>query len=87
MGAPPRGVLSAVLWRGAVLAGAGLVVGITAALAAMRLVAGMLVNVSATDPATFAGAALFLMSVALLASYIPARRATRVDPITVLRCE
>jgi ABC-type lipoprotein release transport system permease subunit len=53
----------------------------------MRLVAGMLVNVSATDPATFAGAALFLMSVALLASYIPARRATRVDPITVLRCE
>jgi predicted permease len=87
LGAPPRGVLSAVLWRGAVLAGAGLVVGITAALAAMRLVAGMLVNVSATDPATFAGAALFLMSVALLASYIPARRATRVDPITVLRCE
>jgi putative ABC transport system permease protein len=46
-----------------------------------------LVQVSAADPATFAAVALFLGSVALAASYVPARRATRVDPIASLRCE
>jgi ABC-type lipoprotein release transport system permease subunit len=52
-----------------------------------HLIAGMLVNVSATDPATFAGGALFLAAVAALASYLPARRATKVDPMITLRAE
>jgi putative ABC transport system permease protein len=63
----------------------GLLAGAAAALAAARLVAGILVNVSAADPMIFAGAALFLGLVALAASYLPARRATRVDPSTALR--
>ena len=87
LGAAPGNVVADVLWRGAALTVAGLVVGIAIAMAAMRVVAGMLVNVSATDPATFVGAALFLMAIALLACYLPARRATHVDPMVVLRSE
>ena len=87
LGARPGSVMRDVLWRGAILAMAGLAIGIMVALVAMRLVAGMLVNVSASDPATFAGTAVFLASVAMLACYVPARRATKVDPLTVLRCE
>jgi ABC-type antimicrobial peptide transport system permease subunit len=58
-----------------------------ASLAVTRLIQGMLVHVSATDPITFAGGALFLLAVAALASYLPARRATKVDPMIALRCE
>jgi putative ABC transport system permease protein len=87
LGAQARDVLGMVVRKGMVLTTAGLVVGIAAALAATRLVAAMLVNVSATDPMIFAGAALFLALVALLASYLPARRATKVDPIVALRCQ
>jgi putative ABC transport system permease protein len=56
-------------------------------LAAARIVGGMLVNVSASDPLTFAGAAAFLGLVAGFASYVPALRATRVDPMVALRNE
>ena len=65
----------------------GLFLGIAAALVALRLFRSMLVGVSPTDPLTFAGAALFLLCVASLASYFPARRALRIDPIIALRCQ
>ena len=87
LGAQPRNVLSEVLRRGMILTATGLVVGIAAALAVTPLVASMLVNVSATDLGTFAGCALFLLSIALLASFLPARRATKVDPMVALRCD
>jgi ABC-type antimicrobial peptide transport system permease subunit len=66
---------------------AGLLAGIAAALVVTRLVGSLLIHVSAADPATFIGAILFLASVALLASYLPARRATKVDPMVALRSE
>ncbi len=87
LGARPRKVLADVMWQGAALTLAGLAVGIALSLAGARLVAGMLVGVSANDPATFAGAGIFLTAVALVASYVPARRAARVDPMVALRLE
>jgi predicted permease len=87
LGAQQRDVLGDVLGRGMSLTVAGLAAGIAAALAVTRLAASMLVNVSAADPVAFAGAALYLGLVALLASYLPARRATKVDPMVALRCE
>jgi predicted permease len=87
LGARPGNVLGMVVRKGMVLTVAGLLLGSALALAAGRLVGGMLVNVSADDPKIYAGVGAFLASVALLASYLPARRATRVDPIVALRCE
>ncbi len=87
LGAQPREVLGAVLRQGMKLAAAGLVIGTAAAFALTRLAANMLVKVSAADPATFAAAAAFLAAVALIASYLPAWRATRVDPVVALRWE
>jgi predicted permease len=87
LGAQPMSVLGDVLMRGFGLALAGLAIGTVAASAAMRFVGNMLVNVSASDPWTFAGAAIFLAAVALLASYLPARRATLLNPMTILRSE
>jgi predicted permease len=87
LGAQAPTVLRMVVREGMVLAGAGLLVGLAVAYPAARLVASMLVNVSSTDPVVFLGAPLFLAAVALLASYVPARRATRVSPGQALRCE
>jgi predicted permease len=87
LGARPGDVLGMVIRQGMVLAAGGLAVGLAAALAAARLVRGALINVSPADPLVFAGAAFFLGTVALLACYVPARRATRVDPVTALRCQ
>ena len=87
LGARPRHVLRFVLAWGTRLACLGAAFGIVAALALTRLMKGLLYGVGATDPLTFAGVTLLLLVVALLASYIPAHRATRVDPMIALRCE
>jgi predicted permease len=87
LGAQAPAVVRMVVGEGMVLAGAGILVGLAAALVTGRLVAGMLVSVSGTDPVVFTGAPLFLAGVAFLASYLPARRATRVSPVQALRCE
>jgi putative ABC transport system permease protein len=87
LGAQPRDVLRLVIGHGAKIALAGLAVGIVAALALTRMIASLLYSMSPTDPVTFAAVALLLAVVALAASYIPARRAMRVDPMAALRYE
>ena len=85
MGAQPWNVIAMVVWQGVGLALSGMVVGTLAALAATRMVASMLFGVDASDPVTFVLAALFLSSVAVLATWLPAFRATRIDPLTAMR--
>ena len=87
LGARPNDVLRAILRRGITLTAIGLTAGIAISLAATRLVASQLVDVGAADLRAFAGAAVFLTLVSLLASYVPARRATRIDPVTALHSE
>jgi putative ABC transport system permease protein len=87
IGARPNDVVRLMLSEGGRLAIVGVVAGSVVALAAARLIRGLLFEVSATDPLTFAAVAAGLLVVALLASYIPARRATRVDPVIALRGE
>ena len=87
LGAQRGNILSLVLGEGARMAAFGVVIGIGASLAVTRLMSSLLFGVSATDPLTFAGVAILLSGVALLASYIPARRAMHVDPLVALRYE
>jgi len=84
-GAQPRDLLLLILEQGMRLALVGLAIGLVAALPVSRLMSSLLYNLSATDPTTFAAVALLLAAVALLACYVPARRATRVDPVVALR--
>jgi putative ABC transport system permease protein len=87
IGARPSDVVRMVLGEGGRLAIAGVVIGTAMAIAVARLIRGLLFEVSATDPLTLTGVAVGLLGIALLASYIPARRATRVDPMIALRGE
>jgi predicted permease len=87
LGAQSGNILRLVLGEGARMAAFGLVIGIGASLAITRLMSSLLFGISATDPLTFVVVAALLATVALLASYIPARRAMRVDPMVALRYE
>ena len=87
LGAEQRSVLRLVVGEGLKLALAGMGVGLAASLALTRFLASQLHGVGPTDPATFAGVALLLTAVAVLACWLPARRATRVDPLVALRYE
>jgi putative ABC transport system permease protein len=87
LGATKSDILRAIVGQGLALALAGLAIGTVAALALTRLMSGLLFQVSAADPASFAASALLFAAIAALASYLPARRATRVDPTEALRDE
>jgi putative ABC transport system permease protein len=87
LGAQRSEVLRLVMYEGGRLAIAGVAIGIIASAALTRWIASLLFGVSATDPITFAGVAVLLILIALLACYIPARRATSVDPMVALRYE
>lgn len=85
LGAQSSDVMKLVLHQGALLAGIGIVVGGAAALALTRLIRGMLFGVSTTDPLAFVAVILCMLAVALLASFIPARRAAGIAPMSILR--
>ncbi|MBO0863211.1 MAG: ABC transporter permease [Chloracidobacterium sp.] len=87
LGAQSSDVLKLVMREGAALLAAGLMVGLAGAWAATRLIKGQLYEVSPTDPLTFIGIAILLIFVAAMACYIPARRATKVDPMVALKYE
>jgi ABC-type antimicrobial peptide transport system permease subunit len=87
LGARGADVLGLVMGRGMLLTAGGLAIGILGAMAMTRLLTGLLYEVSPGDPLTFVAVAGVLLSVAALACWLPARRATRVDPVLVLRRE
>ena len=87
LGAQKRDILRMIGRQGAVIVASGLAVGFLVALAAGRMVSDFLVGVSPSDPLTYAGVSILLAAVAFVATYIPTRRATRVDPMVALRYE
>src|SRR5262249_27394407 len=87
LGAQKRDILRLVVGQGLVVALAGIFIGAAAAFGLTRLMSSLLFGVSATDPVTFIGVSALLAAISLLACYIPARRATRVDPMVALRYE
>jgi ABC-type transport system, involved in lipoprotein release, permease component len=87
LGARPGELIRLVAGEGLRLTGAGLLLGVIAGAPASNLVSKLLFHVRPLDPMAFAGAILLLLAVSLVASYIPARRASRIDPIVALRDE
>jgi putative ABC transport system permease protein len=87
LGAETRDVIKLIVKQGMGLTLIGALIGLMLAVTVTRLLASLLYGVTATDPATFAGVVLFVIGVAMLACYLPARRATKVDPMKALRCE
>ena len=87
LGAETRDVIKLIVKQGLGLTFIGVVIGLMLALALTRLLTSLLYGVTATDPATFVGVVLFVIGVAVIACYLPARRATKVDPMRALRCE
>jgi ABC-type antimicrobial peptide transport system permease subunit len=87
MGAQPAEVFRLIIGQGLRLATTGIVIGLAASFGLTRLMASQLYGLSATDPWTFIGVSLVLLTVALVACFIPARRATRIDPVIALRYE
>ena len=87
LGARPANILSLVLTQGVLLTGIGVVVGLVAALILTRLMASLLFGVTSTDAITYLGVSALLVAVAIFATYLPARRATQVDPLKALRYE
>jgi ABC-type antimicrobial peptide transport system permease subunit len=87
LGADRAQVLRMILGESALLIAAGIALGLPVALAAVRLISGQLYGLKPADPATIAGAILLLAAVGALAGYIPARRATKIDPAVALRYE
>jgi predicted permease len=85
LGASPRSVLQLVVGQGMALAAAGVVLGLIGAFVLTRLMAAVLFEVRATDPVTFATVVVVLLGAALVASWLPARRALRIDPVQALR--
>jgi ABC-type antimicrobial peptide transport system permease subunit len=85
LGAQPGDILRLVLGRSLRLALGGVTIGVGGALALTRIMTTLLFHVSPTDPLTFAGIALVFLAVAVVAGYIPARRATRIEPLAALR--
>lgn len=87
LGAVPNDVLRMVIAQGLKLATIGIAIGLLAAFGVTRLLRTLIFGITPTDPLTFASVSLLLLIVAVLACYIPARRATRIDPVTAIRCE
>jgi ABC-type antimicrobial peptide transport system permease subunit len=87
LGAQIRDVLKLIISQGMKLVLIGIVIGLAGAFAVTRAVSSLLFGVGATDPVTFVGVAILLVAVALLACWIPARRAAKVDPLIALRSE
>jgi predicted permease len=87
LGAQARDIITLIVKQGMVLVLLGILLGVVLAVWATRGLASLLIGIAATDPLTYAGVAFFLISVTLLACYLPARRATKVDPLTALRHE
>ncbi len=87
LGAGTSDVVKMIAREALVLAGSGIVVGVAASMAVTRLISGLVFGVSVTDPVTFVAVAILLAAVAFLATFIPARRAIKVDPMVALRYE
>jgi putative ABC transport system permease protein len=87
LGALPRNVLAMVVKEGLWLTAAGILAGVVCAALLTRVMTTLMFGVSATDPAVYLGISALLLAVALAACYLPARRATKVDPMVALRCE